>query len=75
MARGGKSFSWLHLFGNPLFRFFRDYVLKGGFLEGTAGLIVAVNTMLYVFSKHAKLWEREHVKSSLPGPDDMPKAD
>ena len=72
MRRNGRRFSWLHLFGNPLFRFFRDYVLKRGFLDGAPGLIVAVNTMFYVFAKHAKLWELEHAATDegLPPPED-----
>lgn len=60
MAGAGKRFSFIHLFGNPLFRFFRDYILKRGFLDGMPGFVIAVNTMFYVFIKHAKLWERQH---------------
>ena len=43
----------------PAFRFFRSYVLKGGFLEGFAGFYVAVTAAVYVFLKYAKLWELE----------------
>jgi uncharacterized protein YggT (Ycf19 family) len=45
----------------PFLRFFRDYVLKGGFLDGIPGLIIAVSTMYYVFMKQGKLWEIENV--------------
>jgi len=41
----------------PLLRFTRFYILRGGFLYGTAGLIVATNDAFYVFLKYAKLWE------------------
>ncbi len=43
----------------PAFRFFRSYVLKRGFMEGFAGLYVAVTAAVYVFLKYAKLWELE----------------
>jgi glycosyltransferase involved in cell wall biosynthesis len=41
----------------PAFRFFRSYILKGGFMEGFAGFYVAVTAAMYVFLKYAKLWE------------------
>jgi glycosyltransferase involved in cell wall biosynthesis len=43
----------------PPGRFFRSYVLKGGFMEGFAGFYVAVTAAVYVFLKYAKLWELE----------------
>ena len=43
----------------PVGRFFRSYVLKRGFLEGFAGLYVAITAAVYVFLKYAKLWELE----------------
>lgn len=57
MLAARTRFSLLRLLGNPLGRFLRDYVLKGGFREGVPGLIVAVSTMFYIFIKYAKLWE------------------
>lgn len=61
MHEDGKRFAWLRLLTGPPFRFLRDYLLKGGFRDGFAGLVIAVNTMFYVFNKHAKLWERERL--------------
>jgi len=72
MARNGKSFSWFHLVGNPLLRFVKEYVLKGGFLDGMPGFIVAMNSVYYVFMKHGKLWEMERVKGSEPEPGSEP---
>ncbi len=43
----------------PPARFFRSYVLQRGFMEGFAGLYVAVTAAVYVFLKYAKLWELE----------------
>ncbi|HOJ71151.1 MAG TPA: glycosyltransferase family 2 protein [Syntrophorhabdaceae bacterium] len=51
-----------HLFNmllRPIYRFFRDYIFKLGFLDGVPGLIIIASTMYYVFMKHAKLWEME----------------
>jgi glycosyltransferase involved in cell wall biosynthesis len=39
--------------------FARNYVLRAGFMDGTAGLIVSVLNSYYVFLKFAKLWQLE----------------
>jgi len=57
----GKS---VHLFGlvfNPLFYFFKLYVLQRGFLDGTPGFIISVTESYYCFLKYAKLWEMKNV--------------
>ena len=41
----------------PLGRFFKFYLLRKGFLEGTPGFLVAISETYYVFIKYAKLWE------------------
>ncbi|MBN1571736.1 MAG: glycosyltransferase family 2 protein [Deltaproteobacteria bacterium] len=46
---------------NPLFRFFRDYFFRLGFLGGIPGLVIDVTNAYYVFLKYAKLWEYWHV--------------
>lgn len=53
----GKGVSLLKLLLNPPFRFFRDYFLRRGFLDGMPGFIIAVTTAYYVFIKYAKTWE------------------
>jgi hypothetical protein len=55
----GHSFHLLNMIFRPFYRFFRDYIIKGGFLDGVPGLIIVASTMYYVFMKHAKLWEME----------------
>ena len=47
----------LRMVVHPPFKFLKMYVLKQGFREGTAGLIVASLGAFYVFLKYAKLWE------------------
>jgi len=54
---GGESPRIFGLVLNPLFRFFKLYVLKKGFLDGMPGFIIAVLGSYYCFLKYAKLWE------------------
>lgn len=58
----GRRFHLVNMITRPLFRFFRDYILKRGFLDGIPGLIIVASTMYYVFMKYGKLWEMEHAK-------------
>ncbi len=46
-----------HLVLRPSARFLRGYLLRRGFLDGLAGLIIAAASAFYVFLKYAKLWE------------------
>jgi len=69
MLAEGRRFSWLHLLVSPVARFFRDYFLKRGFLDGLPGLVVAVNTAFYVFNKHAKLWDLQRRKRAPDEPE------
>ena len=57
-ARGERA-SFARLALRPGWKFLRMYVLKGGFLDGLAGFIVAVLGAYYVFLKYAKLREIE----------------
>lgn len=41
----------------PAWRFFRDWILNYGFLDGYRGLIVVGMHTFYTFFKYAKLWE------------------
>jgi len=41
----------------PLFRFFKFYVIKQGFREGVAGLVVAISEGYYTFMKYSNLWD------------------
>lgn len=43
---------------HPPFAFLRNYVLRGGFRSGSAGLVVSILNSYYVFLKLAKAWER-----------------
>ena len=38
-------------------RFFKTYVLKGGFLEGTLGFTISGLQAFEVFQKYVRLWQ------------------
>lgn len=58
MFKNGKSkVTWFHLTLKPLWRFINTYLLKGGFLDGKIGFIIAIHAAHTVFNRYAKLWE------------------
>lgn len=52
-----RGFSLVNLIVNPLWVFFRMYILRLGFLDGIPGMILCVLSSNYVFTKYAKHWE------------------
>jgi glycosyltransferase involved in cell wall biosynthesis len=59
MAERGRRVGWAKLALSPGWEFFRSYLLRGGFRDGTPGLTVAKLHAYYHFLKYAKLRERE----------------
>jgi glycosyltransferase involved in cell wall biosynthesis len=55
MHARGERFSVARLVFSPLLRFLRFYVLRGGFLDGAAGLVHIAIGSFSSFSKYAKL--------------------
>lgn len=53
----GRRTSWLGVCFRPTLRFLQTYLLRAGFLDGTAGLIVCWSNAFYTFLKYAMLWE------------------
>ncbi len=51
----GKKATWFHLFFKPSYRFFRSFILKGGFRDGVPGLTVAAVNAYGVFERYVKL--------------------
>ncbi|MGK0378724.1 glycosyltransferase family 2 protein [Patiriisocius sp. Uisw_017] len=51
----GKKTTWFHLWFKPLFRFFKSYIIKGGFKDGVPGLTVAAVNAYGVFQRYVKL--------------------
>jgi glycosyltransferase involved in cell wall biosynthesis len=51
----GKKAGIFQLLVNPSFAFFRDYILRRGFLDGYSGWLIARLTAFYTLQKYAKL--------------------
>lgn len=64
-GRDGRA-SYLKICFHSLFRFFRCYFIKLGFLDGIPGLIVAVNVAFSTFAKYAKLWDLRRRMREFP---------
>ena len=56
-AKGRRTGATSVLFRPPA-RFFSMYFLKGGFLDGSRGLVLACFAAASVMAKYARLWER-----------------
>jgi glycosyltransferase involved in cell wall biosynthesis len=57
MHEDGRRATATEIAVHPSLAFLRNYVLKGGFLDGVPGLIISRMNAYYVFLKFAKLWE------------------
>ena len=57
-----KKWSPIATIARPLWRFFRAYVLKRGFLDGFPGLYIAWATAFATFVRYSRLYEHEHRK-------------
>jgi glycosyltransferase involved in cell wall biosynthesis len=67
MHEAGRRAGPLDLLVHPPAAFLRNYVLRRGFLDGTAGLTLSAVNAYSVFLKFAKLWELQ--KSARPQPE------
>lgn len=56
-ADDGRRVSLAGIIVHPPFAFLRNYVVKQGFTQGAAGLLVSVLNSYYVFLKMAKTWD------------------
>ena len=59
MHESGRRAGLLQVAGHPPLAFLRNYVARGGFRDGLAGLTISAMNSYYVFLKFAKLWELE----------------
>lgn len=55
----GRRGSLTAAVGHGIGKFFKQYILKAGFLDGRAGFIVAVHGFFYTFQKYIRLVELE----------------
>ncbi len=69
MHDAGRRAGPLDLLVHPPAAFLRNYVLRRGMLDGTAGLTISLVNAYSVFLKFAKLWEMQrNPKSQIPTP-------
>ncbi len=52
-----KPFHFYNLILNPIWIFFKFFILKAGYKDGVRGFIIAFSGMFYVFLKYAFLYE------------------
>ena len=55
----GKKSSLIKIWLNPKIRFFRDYIVKGGFRDGYYGYIICSISALATFLKYSKLLQHQ----------------
>jgi len=60
LYENGRHAGFSRIAVHPALALARNYVLRGGFCQGTAGLIVSLLNSYYVLLKFVKLWELEH---------------
>ena len=52
----GRKAGYFNILIRPIFRFFKMYIMRRGFLDGLPGLILCLLASFSVFLKYAKLW-------------------
>lgn len=59
----GKRASITKLVTRPIYQFFKDYILKRGFLDGRYGFVICFLNSIYVLLKYAKMIDLEQKKT------------
>lgn len=52
----GKKATWFHFFVRPGYRFWNQFLFRGGFLDGKEGFILAYVSAFSVFKRYVNLW-------------------
>lgn len=66
LAKRGRKARMADLLVRPILRFLVGYFLRFGFLDGVAGLIVAIDDAFSTYLKYAYLWELRQGRKCLP---------
>jgi hypothetical protein len=66
MLLNGRRAGVFDLTMHPFAAFLRNYLIRRGCLDGTAGLIISSMNAYYVFLKFAKLWASESQRPMPP---------
>ncbi|HYS03932.1 MAG TPA: glycosyltransferase family 2 protein [Candidatus Dormibacteraeota bacterium] len=64
LYKDGRRAGALQIFGRPVTRFFKMYVVRLGFLEGLHGLVLSMLGAFTVYLKYARLWEMHVLKGA-----------
>ena len=59
LKRSDKTYPIWKIFSATFFRFFKAYILRGGFRDGKAGVVIAGMEAFYKFTTIAKIWEKQ----------------
>ena len=69
MYEGGRRTGPMEILVHPPAAFLRNYILRRGFLDGTAGLTISMMNAWSVGLKFMKLWEmQQNPKAQIPKP-------
>ncbi len=68
LYKEGKRAGALQIFGRPVTRFLKMYVVRLGFLEGLHGLVLSMLGAFTVYLKYARLWEMRVLKGAAEIP-------
>ena len=66
MHESGRRATPIDLLLHPPAAFLRNYLVRGGFADGMAGLTISLVNAYSVLLKFAKLWELQHTPNSPP---------
>lgn len=72
MHEDGRRSGIPHVLLHPPAAFLRNYLVRGGFRDGSVGLIVSLLNSYYVFCKFVKLWELQNQASDNVGATSVP---
>jgi hypothetical protein len=65
----GRRPSYSRMLLTPPLRFFREYVIKLGFMDGAIGLQLSWGAAFYSFLKQVRLWELHHAREHRESTD------
>jgi glycosyltransferase involved in cell wall biosynthesis len=74
MYERGRRTGAFDLLVHPPAAFLRNYILRRGFMDGTAGLTLSLVNSYSVFLKFAKLWELQSSSGARTAPSPEPRA-
>lgn len=72
LDRRGKRATLFRILFRPAFRFFKLYLLRMGFLDGKAGLLMCTLASYSVFAKYCKLWSMTEAPNLVEGSNREP---